>query len=149
MKNKIVYAAAILAVGGLLLTGCNNTRTPRATDETADVIDMHNARNSIDYEGTYTGTMPCADCSGIRTEIMLNGNSYKMTMVYEGVGDDKENTFETSGTFEWDEDGSIITLGNDKSEQYLVGENQLFALDRDGNRITGDLADMYVLRKNR
>lgn len=147
MKKTILYAFAAMIVGATAFTGCNNARNSKPAEENVMVTDEHNSRNSIDYEGTYTGTLPCADCEGIRTEIMLHGNSYKMTRVYEGVEDEMNNTFETSGTFEWDENGSIITLGNDRSEQYLVGENRLFALDQEGQRITGDLADMYILKK--
>ncbi len=28
-----------------------------------------NSQNSLDWPGTYTGTLPCADCEGIKTEI--------------------------------------------------------------------------------
>jgi len=146
MKNKIMYAVVAMILGATAFISCNNTKNSKPVDETAIVADGHNSRNSIDYQGTYTGTMPCADCSGIRTEITLNGNSYKMKMTYEGV-DESNNTFESSGTFSWDNDGLIITLGDDKSEQYLVGENQLIALNQDGEKITGDLAHMYILKK--
>jgi len=112
----------------------------------ATTTDTHNSRNSLDYEGTYTGTFPCADCSGIYTEITLSGDNYKMTQVYQGV-EEGDNSFEESGTYTWNNNGSIITLGGDKTEQYQVGENMLLALDENGKRIAGDLADLYILRK--
>lgn len=31
--------------------------------------------------------------------------------------------------------------------KYQVGENQLWHLDENGNRIEGDLADRYILKK--
>jgi heat shock protein HslJ len=34
------------------------------------------------------------------------------------------------------------------ADRYLVGENALFQLDDEGNRITGELAGAYVLRKS-
>ena len=36
--------------------------------------DMHNARISLDWAGTYQGTLPCASRSGIRTELTLRAN---------------------------------------------------------------------------
>jgi heat shock protein HslJ len=54
------------------------------------------------------------------------------------------------GTFVWDDAGTTITLTAEDGSTSLfhVGENVLFHLDRDGNRITGDLADRYQLVKN-
>lgn len=41
--------------------------------------------------------------------------------------------------------GNKIILSN--SGQYLVGKNQLFVLDSEGNRVTGPLVDAYRLYK--
>lgn len=148
MKTKIWYTAILLT--GLFIASCgnsnrniqNNDRTPMAVDS------IHNSRNSLDYAGTYVGTMPCADCSGIRTEITLNADgTYSMVSVYEGKGNEGENTFRDSGRYTWNNAGSVITLNNDSTEQYQVGENQLIALDMHGEKITGELADMYILKK--
>jgi NlpE N-terminal domain len=45
--------------------------------------------------------------------------------------------------------GSIITLTGikNKPNEYFVGENKLIQLDIDGNKITGSLADKYILKK--
>ena len=93
--------------------------------------------------------MPCADCEGIKTEIILNlDQTYTISTQY--LGKDIQ-VFKYSGSFIWDENGGKITLKNDENSnennQYLVGENKLFKLDIDGNRITGDLAEMDVLKK--
>jgi len=34
----------------------------------------------------------------------------------------------------------------DGPTRYLVGENRIFQLDKEGNRITGELANRYVLK---
>jgi heat shock protein HslJ len=111
--------------------------------------DEHNSRNSLDWNGTYQGTVPCADCEGIKTRLTLMENGeFDRTRTYLG----KEETGRSdSGTFEWNEAGSEITLNPVEGEpsSYQVGENRLFQLDAEGNRITGDLAEKYVLVKNR
>ena len=56
-----------------------------------------------------------------------------------------------AGKFTWNEKGNTITLTPaDKSQttQYLVGENLLTQLDKQGNKITGDNASRYVLSKS-
>jgi len=139
---------AMMVIGAISFTACNsNKKNAQKEEQASSVVDAaHNSRNSLDYEGIYAGTLPCADCSGIYTEITLAGDNFKMKTVYQGK-DEGKNTFEKSGKYAWNEKGSIITLDNDKSEQYQVGENQLIALDMNGERITGDLAAMYVLKK--
>jgi len=116
------------------------------TDPVADPA--HNSRNSLDWMGTYHGTLPCADCPGIETTLELDENmTYRIRMIYL----DRDTEIEGEGKFEWDDSGQKITLQpEDKDEpafQFFVGENQLFTLDQEGNRITGELADKYNLEK--
>lgn len=112
-----------------------------------DFADSHTSQNSLDYWGTYSGILPCADCEGIELIIELNPDfTYTKKTNYLGKGNDK--AIETSGTYSWNEAGNTITLaGEEAPNQYFVGENILFHLDRDGNRITGDLAEKYTLNK--
>ena len=106
-----------------------------------------NSMNALDWEGTYVGTLPCADCEGIETELTINYDgtfSYKTT--YLGKESEAE---EVTGTFQWDENGSVITLaGLDGAPgKYKVGENRIWHLDMEGKQIEGDLADKYILTK--
>jgi len=108
-----------------------------------------NSRTSVDWVGTYSGVVPCADCPGIEIQITLNKDeTYHISWKYQDKGDE---TFQNTGKFQWDAAGGIIILGNlDKDSyptQYRVGENRLFQLDKEGNRITGDLAANYILPK--
>jgi len=117
--------------------------------QSGPVTDSDNSRNSLDWSGVYEGTLPCADCEGIETSItLLDDLTYTRTRVYLGRDD---QIFTDQGKFTWDDRGSEITLvGEDGSTQrYQVGENVLFYLDREGNRIEGDLAERYRLEKNR
>lgn len=115
--------------------------------ETNDAPDMHQANIALDYWGEYSGTLPCADCEGIETLLVLTKeNKYILTRTYLGKS---AETFESEGQFEWNEAGNTISLiGEEGSNQYFVGENVLFHLDQDGKRISGDLAEKYILFKN-
>jgi copper homeostasis protein (lipoprotein) len=108
-----------------------------------------NSRNSLDWQGVYVGTVPCADCEGIRTRVELHDDgTFARSLIYLGRN---ERPLEDSGTFTWNAAGSGITLDNSSgardAQRYQVGENVLFHLDSDGQRITGDLAAQYRLEK--
>jgi copper homeostasis protein (lipoprotein) len=106
----------------------------------------HNARNSLDYAGTYQGVLPCADCEGIAIELKISyDGEFHKTMQYRGKDAD---IFEFTGEYKWNEAGNTIILeGLELPNQYFVTEERLIHLDSDGQRITGHLADHYVLTK--
>lgn len=107
----------------------------------------HNSRNSLDWAGTYRGTLPCDDCDGIATRVTLLPDS-RFTRSRTHLGTDTPPVND-SGPFDWDASGSRVTLhAEDGSTQtYQVGENVLFDLDAQGNRITGDDAGRHQLWK--
>lgn len=130
-----------------LLIGCESDNG-ETTSETMQP-DMHNSMIALDWAGTYHGVVPCADCEGIDSKVILSEDlTYQFEQIYLGRSD---QVFRSEGTFSWSEDGSRIQLNHLNSNQtpkaYQVGENRLFQLDMDGNRIDGDLADHYVLSK--
>jgi len=114
-----------------------------AAPTTADPA--HSSRISVDWTGSYQGTLPCADCEGIATVITLrDDNSYEIGRKYIGKQD---TVFYSAGKFEWNAEGSGIQLSNESPYFFQVGENQLVQFDMNGKKITGNLADNYVLRK--
>jgi heat shock protein HslJ len=122
------------------LIGCSPV--PEGTIPVGD-----NSRTSLDWPGVYAGTVPCADCEGIRTRVELRADgTFARSLTYLG---ENERPLTDTGTFEWDAAGARITIGAAarESQQYQVGENVLFHLDRNGQRITGDLAAAYRLEK--
>jgi len=143
----ILGFVSMMAIGCSTQTGNQNAgNNPKATELMAD---QHSSRNSLDWQGVYKGVTPCADCEGIETTIvLLDDNTFSSTLIYLGKD---AGEFNDSGTFEWNETGSAITLlSNDGQRQmYQVGENILFQLDQEGNRITGELAEKYTLVKLR
>ena len=96
----------------------------------------------------YKGILPCADCEGVETEIIVNGDlTYVKKTKYLGKEDFKG--IDQKGSFTWNKEGSTIILQgiNEESNQYIVGENTLTHLDMEGKIITGDLAQNYILKK--
>lgn len=109
-------------------------------------LDIHTTQNSVDWNGIYTGVLPCADCPGIRTRITLNtDNTYMRQQEYI----DRPERFTDRGIIFWDQSGQVITLDSDSGSdaRYWVTENRIVKLDRQGNRIEGGLADHYILHK--
>jgi uncharacterized lipoprotein NlpE involved in copper resistance len=107
------------------------------------------SENALDWNGQYKGTLPCADCEGIATTLTLKSDgSFQRVQYYKGKS---EQAVVESGTFTWDDTGSYIVLAlkDGSTQAYKVGENQIWHLDKDNQRITGDLADAYILKKNR
>lgn len=83
------------------------------------------SKNALDWEGTYYGVLPCADCPGILTTIVLNDdNSFTFSRSYLGKSD---AAVKKSGSFSWNDAENQITLKETETSDviYKVGENKL------------------------
>ena len=140
INMKLNYKIAVL----IFILSVSACTAPKFSVNT--IPDSHNSQNSLDWEGVYTGTIPCANCQGIRTMINLSKDlTYLMETKYLGRS---EEIFKSKGTFNWDKSGSNIILGGESGKPtYRVGENQLLVLDTEGKQITGNLAENYILEK--
>ncbi|MFT4203037.1 MAG: copper resistance protein NlpE [Chitinophagaceae bacterium] len=108
----------------------------------------HGAQVALDWDGTYEGVLPCADCEGIKTTVVLNkDDSYKINSEYMGKKGAAPSS--NSGKLEWDSTGNVIVIaaGSESLTKFQVEEGSLKMLDQDGKEITGDLAEKYILRK--
>lgn len=144
--NKISLLSIVSAA--LMYSACiSNTHPKNENNDTmADYVDTeHTSQNSVDWQGTYEGTLPCADCPGIQTVITLADDG---TFIYEAEYLERDTKIADSGTFMWHDNGSVVHLtGQDTDLKFQVGENQLFHLDQEGKRIEGELAENYILKK--
>ncbi|ENX59022.1 MULTISPECIES: copper resistance protein NlpE [Acinetobacter] len=155
MKKSLIA----ISLASIFLVACNKAETPKTDEQTppattteasSEVIadSAHTAENSLDWNGTYTGVLPCADCEGIKTELKLNlDKTYEIKETYLGKGDGK--AFESKGSFAFDsKNTSVIELDKaGDNRKYFVAEGYLKALDMEGKEITGELADKYELKK--
>ncbi|HNC64701.1 MAG TPA: copper resistance protein NlpE N-terminal domain-containing protein, partial [Chitinophagales bacterium] len=124
---------------------CANLKNNASTE----TPDGHTAQNSLDWQGTYSGVLPCADCEGIETELKLNNDqTYSLTNKYL---DGKNSSTDTlTGTFIWK--GNNVQLERKikdiRPDVFKVEENQVKQLDLEGKEVTGELANAYILKKN-
>jgi uncharacterized lipoprotein NlpE involved in copper resistance len=148
-----IFLTAGFALSLFIMVSCHDSPktkpiiTEKASTVDSTISDGHNSSNSLDVDGEYKGTLPCADCEGIDTKIILaKDQAYVKQIKY--LGKDGK-VFEEKGFYTWNSDGNTITLTGVKNapNQYFVGENKLIQLDMDGNRIIGNLSDKYVLHK--
>jgi uncharacterized lipoprotein NlpE involved in copper resistance len=150
MKRTVFF----LLLCTTILASCQNEKEQELVsadstkaDGVAVKVDGATAENSLDVVGTYTGILPCADCEGIETVIELRSDStYTRTVTY--LGKKEKNRFSGTGKWSWI-NGFTITLGSSAEgpAMYDVAENKLIQLDMAGNRIMGELASKYELKK--
>jgi heat shock protein HslJ len=152
MKTKSLICILITClITAFIVSSCKSNRR-KNTDQTAasdwntgQMADT--SQNSLDWSGVYTAVIPCADCEGIQTTIVLNGdNTYELRTKY--LGKSVEEHF-LQGSFAWNSAGNTITLSgvNSAPSQYLVGEGRLFQFDMAGNRMPSDVEPQYTLEK--
>ncbi len=118
-------------------TACENEPKSSTKDE-------HTAETALDYEGTYKGILPCADCPGIATTLVIN----------------KDKTFEYNYTYVESEDqihhytgqytikDNILTIkADDEPINFFVGESMVIFMGKETKPNTGELAEYYELKK--
>jgi uncharacterized lipoprotein NlpE involved in copper resistance len=134
MYKKVFIVMLLTAVLGL--GACLSNRA----------ADVRNSRISLDWAGLYAGTIPSASHPGIDARLTLNmDQSYELNYVYL---DRPDGSFTWTGSFQWDEKGSIIKLDvNEAPPYYKVVEDKLIQLDMKGKPIESKFPDNYVLNK--
>ncbi|NTV93763.1 MAG: copper resistance protein NlpE [Chlorobiaceae bacterium] len=102
----------------MLLTGCRDQvkaesykNSGKGTPPTA-VATGDNSETSLDWNGTYKGILPCADCQGVETALTLHKEkTYLLESRYLGKG---KQIFVDQGTFSWNAQGNTIQLSGGK-----------------------------------
>ncbi len=143
MTKKIILMSLIV----LTFISCNK-KVVDAQSKTEVVTDSHSSKTAVDIIGVYSGVLPCADCEGIETILTIKDETnYLLTTKYLNK---QTQAIERKGTYTWNDKGNTITLSGNKDmpNQFFVGENQVTQLDLKGNKITGNLANNYILKKN-
>jgi uncharacterized lipoprotein NlpE involved in copper resistance len=157
MKKSAFYIFMILS-----MFSCKDEEEPSNTIEIIDnketginmqesgYDEAHTSRNSLDWEGVYTGVLPSDDCEGIDTSISLDKDqTYLLKLRYLGSPEKERKDFISEGKFTWDEKGNNITLEGAKegSRKFKVGENYLLPLDKNAKEVEGIPGNNYKLLK--
>lgn len=145
----------IIPLAVVLLSACNHNQ-----GNVELVVDTLAVKESAVPDTTpvklfsYKGILPCADCSGVLTELTLNKDSmtYTMQETYQGTNDG-DRAFQSNGKFteipivENANDVIIYKLNPEKagSPRYFkaLGDSGLRLLDKDQKEIPG--SRNYVL----
>lgn len=147
MKNNRLLFLVVLLLSATAISSCNSANSNKSPD--AQVPDQHTAQTSLDWQGTYSGNLPCADCERIEMELTLNDDqSYRLISRHVKGSQTVSDTLQ--GKFQWQ--GNKVHLegipDNERSSQFKIEEDQVRYLDMEGNPVTGSLAQNYVLTKN-
>lgn len=151
MKRKLI----VLTVGALtVLSSCTEKKTTaNATDkDSTSVVDTTATDNNyVDLaavSGTYEGTLPAADCPGIKTVLTIKADStYQLQQDYI---DKKNGHDEASGVFKVLDGKRLMLVRPSSGEQtyYKVKDNNSIVMtDSLGVEPEGETAKLYVLKK--
>lgn len=151
MKRKLI----VLTVGALaVLSSCTEKKTTaNATDkDSTSVVDTTATDdNYVDLaavSGTYEGTLPAADCPGIKTVLTIKADStYQLQQDYI---DKKNGHDEASGVFKVLDGKRLMLVRPSSGEQtyYKVKDNNsIIMTDSLGVEPEGETAKLYVLKK--
>lgn len=149
MKRIGIIAGIVLIA--LSVSGCKKEAAPEAaapaetaaTPATAADPALAAAANPVDFDmrafaGTFSGTLPCADCLGIDSKIELAGDgTYKLDETHQGKQD---GNVKGDGNWTVEEGGARLRLDpNSKSDEdrlfAIAGKDELHLLDKDGKPI--------------
>jgi uncharacterized lipoprotein NlpE involved in copper resistance len=151
MKNATL--TLILTASTILFSCKEETKKADNFKENKEIVneqsgmDGHTSINSLDWEGTYEGTLPCSDCDGIYTELTINNDNTFILHSTKMKGDKKDKTSK-EGVYQWDETGSNLSIEIDGAKtSYKVGENKLILLDDKGQLMPERTIENYILIK--
>lgn len=163
MKKTVL----VLSILSMSLMACSKSNTETTTETTAssetiitqsvdasapvssEPVSGGSAETSLDWKGEYKGSLPCADCDAIKTKLELNKDkTFELSRKYVGIKNTEQKS-KVEGSFTFDaKNPSIILLGAPENKKVFIGENYVQFLDEDGNKITGPMADLYILKKD-
>ena len=151
MNKKMIYFAMAAAVA--LTTSCNGKKTAQndANNDSTSVTDTTATGENVDLAivaGTYEGTLPAADCPGIKTVLTINADStYELKQDYI---ERKDGHDEASGVLQV-LNGNVLMLVRPSSGEhtfYKVKDSKSIVMtDSLGNEAEGEMAKLYVLTK--
>jgi len=122
----------------LLLTACGGEPKSDVPDSVVTVNPNPEITLTAVAPASYEGTLPCADCSGLRTVLAIWPDSvYRLAQTYEG-----KSTTPVVTMGRWRLSESVLSLETENGIPVLyrrVGDDTLTLLDQQGQPITSSL----------
>lgn len=145
MKKSFFVMAAAATMFAMGLVSCGNKQNVENQEATTDTVVVAEPAPAP-ISGTFEGTLPCADCSGIKTELVISEDGkFKLTETYMAK---KEKQFVSEGEIVRGEGGRFSLTDKDGTvRQYELTDNTIAVLDAEGKKAEGELADKYILTK--
>lgn len=140
---RIKFYAATLLV--LALTACGGSQSQNEKNEVATQQEM----KSEGYYGTYLGVLPCADCEGIKTTLVIrNDRTYDLVSEYLSTKKMPEPV-KTSGVYNMKQSDLIelVTPSSGAKTYYKIVKNTLVRTDSVGEDYLGEMSENYKLTK--
>ena len=140
---KMNYLTVAVAVFFLTMTACSGS----SQKKNENVIETPVEEVQETIFGTYEGTLPAADCYGIRTVLTVNSDS-TYSLMTEYIGED-QGAFETSGVYNMigNELIELVTPSSGDKTYYKIVADGVMLSDSLGTENQGELAKHYVLKK--
>ncbi|TGN27291.1 copper resistance protein NlpE N-terminal domain-containing protein [Empedobacter tilapiae] len=149
--KKIILATFTIAA--FVVSSCKSETEP-VKNEVENVedslrLEAKTAENSIQFEGTYKGILPCyeKDCKEVEMEIKLLPNKgYVYSTKRLGLDD---HAIMTTGIFQFKEDGNTIVFPEvaNVPNAFLVEEGKITQLNKSQKKIESADSTKFVLIK--
>ncbi len=131
-------AAWLTLASVLLVAACGGESKSNVPDSVVTVNPFPEVTLSAVAPASYEGTLPCADCSGLRTVLAIWPDSvYRLAQTYEG-----KSTTPVVTMGRWRLSESVVSLETDNGIPMLyrrVGDDTLTLLDQQGQPIASSL----------
>ncbi|MFO7846803.1 MAG: copper resistance protein NlpE N-terminal domain-containing protein [Balneolaceae bacterium] len=142
-KTAIIIVIALIGFISFRLYIVFNAPSTAPVNQDRDQDQISTESFPVDLPAVYTGTLPCASCPGIDTHLLIREDSFREVSWYR---EEDDGPFTETGT--WAVRSDTLILENedrDVYKQFLLEENRLRMLSRDGSEVTGELSDNYLL----
>lgn len=144
MKRKLLMAIVGMCV--LSFYACKERTQKIAEESEINFTDEHTSQNSLDWSGTYSGTL-----KGLGGETFLVDLSLELDGMYAiELKQEGKNDIVKRNKFNWSKDGQVIELydANEILNKFFVGENVLIQLNKNGERPQAEEINSFQLNKN-
>lgn len=145
-----------LGIAALLVMACNDNagktnKEAQGFDSAAKVQNPDSIATPAPplMMASYTGVLPCADCESQEVTLnLMSDSSYSRRTLYMGKKATGPGSNEFTDTGKWVMSGDTLILDiKNAPGKYVRVKEDLIQLDMEGKRITGKLADKYVLKR--